>query len=103
MAKPNPKLRSKPPSPAKTEKPPGPNAVTVFPHQLRAGDRYRDDTTGKVWEVVGLPSSLRQGRDVAVRCKRVDDPSAEWHQVWPAHERVRIHRAPSVSRRTTST
>jgi hypothetical protein len=102
MAKPNSKPRSKPRSPAKTEKPPDPNELTVFPHQLRAGDRYRDDATGKVWEVVGLPSSLRQGKDVAVRFKGADDPSAEWRQVWPAHERVRIHRAPSVSQRTTS-
>jgi hypothetical protein len=65
MAKPNSKPRSKPRSPAKTQKPPDHNALTVFPHQLRAGDRYRDDATGKVWEVAGPPSSLRQGKAAA--------------------------------------
>ena len=31
--------------------------------------------------------------DVAVRFKGLDDPTAEWRQVWPAHEHLRVRRA----------
>jgi hypothetical protein len=65
--------------------------IDVFPHELRVGDRYTDDT-GHVWEVAETPSAIRQGKVVAVRFKGANDPSAEWRQVWAAHERVRVRR-----------
>ena len=67
--------------------------LDLFPHQLQTGDRYTDDS-GHVWVVAGSPTGLRHGKVMVVRFKGVDDPSAEWRQVWPAHERVRIKRTP---------
>src|SRR5262245_55592702 len=66
----------------------GSDELDLFPHQLRTGDRYTDDS-GDVWVVAGSPTGLRHGKGMAVRFKGADDPGAEWRQVWPAHERVR--------------
>src|SRR5262245_18056648 len=70
----------------------GRDELDLFPHQLRTGDRYSDDN-GQVWVVAGPPSGLRHGKVMVVRFKGADDPSADWRQVWPAHEQVRIRRA----------
>ena len=67
--------------------------LDVFPHQLRTGDRYTDES-GHVSVVAGSPTGLRHGKVMVVRFKGADDPSAEWRQAWPAHERVRITRTP---------
>ena len=71
--------------------------VDVFPHQLHVGDRYTDEQ-GHAWAVAEPPSSMRQGKLVAVRFRGATDPAAEWRQVWAAHERVRVRRAPPQPR-----
>ena len=87
MAKPRP--RPKPTTP--TQRGPQPGHVDVFPHQLHVGDRYTDEQ-GHAWAVAEPPSSMRQGKLVAVRFRGATDPAAEWRQVWAAHERVRVQR-----------
>jgi hypothetical protein len=52
--------------------------IDVFPHELRVGDHYTDDT-GYQWEIAETPSALRQGKVVAVRIKSA--AAAEWRQV----------------------
>jgi hypothetical protein len=95
--------------PPASSKPPAPTAVaeqesllfpvqgdqgglSLFPHQLRTGDRYTD-ASGKVWLVAGSPTGLRHGTVMVVRFRSADDLRGQWQQVWPAHERVRVRRA----------
>jgi len=90
MAKPRPKPKPKP-TRSSTKGGLQPDNVNVFPHQLRMGDRYTDEK-GHAWAVAEPPSSMRQGKLVAVHFRGATDPAAEWRQVWAAHERVRVQR-----------
>src|SRR5262245_4178554 len=73
-------------------KEPSSDGLTVFPHQLRRGDRYADGS-GQVWIVAGPPTGLRHGKVMVVRFRTTDDSGGQWQQVWPAHERVPVERA----------
>ena len=90
MAKPRSRTKASQQRPKHTGSQPG--HLDVFPHELRVGDRYTDDT-GYEWVVADRPSALRQGKVVAVRFKGASDPAAEWRQVWMAHERVKVRRS----------
>src|SRR5262249_23231994 len=72
---------------------PAADRIAGFPPKLRTGDRYTDDS-GQVWIVTGPPTGLRHGKMMMVRFKGTDDGRAQWQHVWPAHERVRVRRAP---------
>jgi hypothetical protein len=85
------KARSRPKASQQRPKQTDSGHIDVFPHELRVGDRYTDDTD-YVWEVAETPSALRQGKVVSVRFQGARDPAAEWRQVWAAHERVRVRR-----------
>src|SRR5262245_36470767 len=72
--------------------PPGRDELDLIPHRLRAGDRYTD-STGHVW----VGSTTRQGDGGAL--PGAEDPSAEWRQVWLAHEWVGVRRATLTPKR----
>jgi hypothetical protein len=82
----------RPTTPRRTQAKPPPSHLDLFRHQLHVGDRYTDET-GYDWLVAEPPSSLRQGKSVAVRFRGANDPAAEWRQVWAAHDRVRVRRS----------
>jgi len=70
---------------------PGPEStVSIFPNQLRLGDRFTD-ADGE-WEVVSQPVTFKHGHEVRARVERPDDPRAAREKYWPAHEKIAIRR-----------
>ena len=75
----------------KLEKEPARPEESVFPHELRPGDRVigRD---GKVWEVAAPPAVYLQGKMHTIRLRKPGDRSVTGMEQWPAHERVTVRR-----------
>jgi hypothetical protein len=57
---------------------------------LRVGDRFTDEAG--TWEIVGLPSTQRGGKEVKVMVQRVEEPRTLREQWWPAYHRVTVIR-----------
>ena len=70
----------------------GRDELDLFPHQLRTGDRYTDDS-GQAWIVASAPTGMRHGKVMVVRFRSEDGSRAQWQQLWDAHVRVRVRRA----------
>src|SRR5262249_43034803 len=64
--------------------------VSIFPNQLRIGDRLTD-ADGE-WEVASNPQGYRGGKDVEARAQRVGRPETQRVMTWPAYERLTIRR-----------
>ena len=64
--------------------------VTVFPEQLRIGDRFTNDD-GE-WEVASRPVTYKEGHEVRARIQRPGDPGTAHETTWPAFERVKVRR-----------
>src|SRR5262245_16448069 len=77
--------RPKPPP----ETPPA-SSTSVLPMQLRAGDRFTDET-GE-WEIVSRPYGTVGGKTVHARVRKVSEPAVTEERTWAAHERVAVRR-----------
>ena len=64
--------------------------MSIFPNQLRVGDRFTD-ADGE-WEIASNPQGYRGGKDVEARVQRVDRPETQRVMTWPAYERLAIRR-----------
>lgn len=65
--------------------------LSLLPMEMRAGDRITDEE-GE-WEIIGHPSTLREGKVVHARLRRLDDPRNAKEVSWPAYERIVVRRA----------
>ncbi|MGH7310065.1 MAG: hypothetical protein ACREK6_15375 [Candidatus Rokuibacteriota bacterium] len=77
--------------PSRARQPSPESSHTVFPAQLRVGDRYTDDD-GE-WEVVEGPSTRTGGKAVWTRVRHPGRPETEREMIWAAHERIAVRRA----------
>src|SRR5712692_6696871 len=77
------------PMPARRRSDPG-AGVSVFPAQLRIGDRFTNDD-GE-WEIASRPVTYKQGHEVRARIQRPGEPPTEKEAFWPAYERLTIRR-----------
>lgn len=83
--------------PSKRRKEPGASprpraaSTSVFPMQLKVGDRFSDET-GE-WEIASRPGTMSGGKTVRARVRKVGEPAVTEERVWGAHERVAVRRA----------
>ena len=80
--------RAKPKPPTGSPKPPK-AGLEVFPHQLRAGDRFTDEQ-GVECELVSQPTKSVGTQDFVATVRPVDRPAETREARWRAHERVRV-------------
>jgi hypothetical protein len=66
-------------------------STSILPMQLRAGDRFTDET-GE-WEIVSHPASAVGGKIVRVRVRKLGEPPVSEERVWSAYEKVAVKRA----------
>jgi hypothetical protein len=79
------------PKKPKPEEPAASPAESVLPMQLKAGDRFTDET-GE-WEIVGRPYGTVGGKTVHARVRKVGEPAVTEERTWSAFERVKVRRA----------
>ena len=65
--------------------------LSVLPMGIRPGDVFTD-SRGE-WEVVGQPVSIRAGRIVYARVRKVDQPDWTDLRTWEPHESVSVRRS----------
>jgi hypothetical protein len=81
--------RLKRPKPERAKR--GTETLSVLPMELRPGDRFTDEAG--TWEIVGRPTTRREGKEVEVKVQRLGEPAMLRDQWWPAYERVIVTRA----------
>lgn len=72
-------------------RPDRPPEVSIFPAQLRIGDRFADDD-GE-WELVSWPVTFKQGHEVRARVQRPGDAATAREKYWAAHEKITVKRS----------
>jgi hypothetical protein len=65
--------------------------LSVFPHELRVGDVYRD-SGGVEWTVRTQPRTYLDGHRVSAKVSPAGAPAARIEIDWPAHEKLEVQR-----------
>ena len=69
--------------------------VSIFPGQIRIGDRFMDADTEDAkheWEVISWPVTFKNGHEVRARVQRPGDPGTAREKYWAAHEKITVRR-----------